>query len=521
MTNVKLKIEPWIIAVGIIVTSSVWSMQTVHVSHIVRYISWCCVNLILLGVLIVRGSIDFSILRKRIFIAFGYLILISSISYVAAINFGEWFFDVSRLILMAIYLFCAVQCLSEIKEIAKPMVLTAIGLSVYGIWKTEGGAIMPAYIANMGSRPLFALYLLLLLPFCLVVDGPWRKWGTLGAILIIVNVFTVNSRAAMVALITASLLTAAVFNRRALCAVLVIVILAGVYISFDSDLWERIGNSESAYSRFAMWKQSLKMTNDKFLVGAGNWKFAILPYSTGFLEKNIGYSMFCIEPHNIYLHVLAETSIFGLIAYLFMFCTALYYTVKSNNPYVFMGIIIYMVFSFFSNKLRAPQLMLVMTFFALSITGSYKLKHTQIRCPLYIASVIVMIFLCAYSLRYDMERRFKSSQVAKELHDPNEEARQLSYIPIFATIEKETTIPYVWFRGDANKRKKDFANATKDFAKAYEQNPNNLFVLNSQGEALFYAGRIDDSLNMYKRSLEIRPGEAIATQNVKIIEDMR
>lgn len=517
MVNSKLKIEPWIIAIGIILTSIVWSMNVIPITHVIRYIAWCCVTIVLLTVLIIRGSVDFGILKKHIFVSFGYLILVSIISYVSAVNFAEWFFSVSRLILMGVYLFAATQCLTDIKQIAKPLILMAIGLGVYGIWKTRCGTVLPFYIANMGSRSLFTLYLLLLMPFCLCVKDNWRKWGLLATALIVMNVFACNIRTAMVALIGSMLITIFVFidRKMAICGLLIIVVIA-IALCF-SPLVERIGNMESMLARNAAWKQSLQMTYDRFMVGAGNWKFAILPYSTGFLEKNVGYSNYYIEPHNTYLHILAETSIFGLIAYLCVFAAALSYAYRSKNVYVFMGIVIYMIFSVFEDKLRAPHLMIVMTFLALAIARNHELNKVKLRHPLFIAIAVIIGLTAIYIARFDMEVRFKNAQDA---NDPDVTIKELSHIPIFATTE-EKTIPYVWFRGDAYKCKKDHANATKDFAEAYKHSPHNAFVLTSHAEALFYAGKHEESLVMYEKALVIKPNDKIAMSNVEIIKGLR
>lgn len=517
-SSVKLNIGPWIIVGGIILTSSVWSMSVIAHTHIIRYMTWAGVTLLLLFMLIVRGELDFQILKQKIFVIFGFYILIASLSLLKAINFGEWFFDMSRLTLMAVYLYAATMYLKSADDIAKPFVLTVIGLGVYGLWLTKFGNYLPRYIANMGTRHLFSQFLLLLLPFCLSVKGKWRKWGILAASLVVLNILMTNSRAAIVALSISASITAAIFNRKAMCLILLAVLVIGSIFVINNRLYQRIANSKSAYYRFAVWKQTLRMTWDEFMVGAGNWRLAILPYSPGFLEENIGDSYYYLEAHNQYLEVLSEKSIFGLIAYVGLFFSVLWYAFKSGNVYVFMGITSYMFYVMFDNKQRAPHLMILMTLFALAITGYHQVKKVKLRWPLFIASGAVFLILVAYLSRFDMEKRFYRSQIARtKLNDPDTALRHLSYIPIFASIERHT-MPYCWFRGDAYKAKGQLAEAVVEFGKAFKQNPNNIFVLMSLGEALFYSGFHDQSKEMYERVLEIVPGHKIATMNLILIE---
>ncbi len=522
----------WTIALGLIACSVVWDYSVIRHTLLLRFVVWSAVTIVLIGLLIFQRP-DFSILRRNIFFAFGVFVLISAISGLKAINFGEWYFDLERYILMFIYFAAVSLALKDGSEIAKPLIVTVICIGIYGAWQLHSGALYA--VATMGNRPLWSQYLLLMLPFCFMAKGWWRLVGYFGIAVIVGNLYLTFNRGAILALVVSSLVTVVIFKGKYLIcflrdniwpkdvmdlflrasfslAIATIFIIIWPFVNYD-----RLLNTSSLHARFATWKQTMIMTSEHFMVGGGNWKIAILPYSSGFIEPNIGLTQYYLENHNAPGEVLAEKSIFGLIAYLSIFGLGLFYTYRSRNTWVFMGILAYMVYVFFDYKQYAPQLMLLATLLALAVRGYHKkLPKLNLRFSLPVCLIVLGIVLYGYGVRYKMERNFNRAAIAIRAGKTDKVIEELANIPKLATLEKHTA-PYSWFLGDAYRAKGEKKKALSEFTKAYEANPNNIFVLLSFGESLFYAGYKDASLAMYKKALTIRPDNPIATKNIGLI----
>ena len=516
-----MKIALYILITGFLICSLVWTAEVERKSLTIRYITWSILAIVLAFVLIFKRN-DYSIIKSPLLVVFGIYLLYSIFSLFKAPNFGEWFFDISRIGLMIVTVFLLALFLEDISEFSKIFTIWLITLCVYGLWALVKGSRYE--VLNMGNLNLWSQYLILLSPFCLAAKGRWKIVGIFAFTLVVCNIFMAVSRAAIVALFVSSVVTAAIFNRKALCCILTISFIIGIFIHFSNTTYiQKLTNSSSAHSRFAAWKQTLKMTWDKYMVGAGNWKVGILPYSSGFIEPQLKGEygrIYMLEAHNGYIEVAAEKSIFGFMAYLGIFILGLFYSYRSKNPYVFMGILTYMVYVFFDDKQRAPILILLMILFALAIKGYHKpIEVSKLYIfTLPICMVVLVGLLCGYLIRFDMEKRYLISKTALQEGDYDTIIEELSYIPKIATLNKYTT-PYVHCRGDAYRSKEMWKEAAMDFSQAYRENPYNVYVLLSLGEVTFYANKKEQSLKLYQKVLEIVPEHPIAVKNIKLIED--
>lgn len=491
--------KSWIIAIGVVLTSMAWSASMVSQTDIIRYMVWTSVVLVVFASM----KIDLKILSKGLFIALGYYILISILSYLRAMNFGEWFFDLSKVVLFGLTVYCVHMYLDR-SVMNRVFIITTIVVGVYGLWQIGIDKLEKNMIANMPSRHMFSLYLLLMTPFCLSAKGSWKKLGYAATTLAILNIGFLRTRTALLSLLCSILITAIIFYRKALIYALVLMILFGVYIYTDRTVLD----TGSMQSRLCIWKQTMLMIKDNLFVGGGNWKIAILPYSAGFLEKYAGFLRFCTEPHNEYIQVLAEKSIFGLIAYLSMFVFALYYAVKGKKPYLFMGLIIYMVFVFFDNKKSPTPLFILAIYFGLAIKSVYRPCFVRIRRAGLLVPVIVMIMFTFY-LRFNTDICMLRSKTDKTV--------KLAITP-FATVDRCTT-PYILSMCHDYKRKGDMDNALKYVAEAYRYNKYNSYVILSYAELLVGKGETEKAVKQYQRALAICPDNIVAQINLKRINE--
>lgn len=547
------KLELYILVSGVILCTTVRSVAVLDRSLTNRFIVWAGVTLLLAICILVRArKVDFSVFKRAIFYGFVGYAAMAFFSYSSDINQGDWVYETLKILLMLIYLGVACLILTDIKEIAKPLAVLAICLGIYGVWSLNKVYIngnVTAGIATRGNKNMWAQLMLLLIPFCLSAAKEWKLIGIAGALLAVTNILMSDSRGAILALVISVVATAMVFNRRAfvICGIVGLVGITSIYCGRNTVYVNKMLNVESSKDRAATWRQTIKMTDDRFMVGAGQWKIAAGKYAAGFKQKLSFLSVFYNRPHNDFLWVMSELSIFGVACYSFIFLCALWYAIHGGNKLVFAGLVAYIVIAFVSYpKERASLSMIAMIYIALAVKSCHPtskephefslnefLRHGQqhylyarpeFKLPVHIICVIGVIAisvlsLCFYdfSVRYQMEIKAKKVHFAKESRINEIIIKELSHIPKLSTVDSHG-IPYHYYRGIAYTVLGDDEKGMKDYGIAYTQNPWHFYNLLCLGQSFFKAGQPAKSIRFYEALLEIRPDYEDAKEDLEKIK---
>ncbi|KKN74428.1 hypothetical protein LCGC14_0390480 [marine sediment metagenome] len=503
--DILKKTTEYTLIAGLVLCATLYSTETLVKRVPARDIAWCLTAIVL--VLTIR-RIDFSVLKQWIFPAFAGYLIVTLISGYFAANFGEWYYDCSRTSLMMVYLFLAVSVID--KDIAKPIIILAIGLGVYGLmfWP----------VATMGNKNFWGQANFLMLVLCVYsifhYKGFWQQIGLAGGWLAFANILVSRPKSVWLACIVFVLAVSVFYRKAFLIAVVLTVVVGGVFLIFP----EKVGLPSSLTIRLEQWRETLRMTEDNFMVGAGNWKIAVNDYAYNLkASPEAGMTQFFKSPHNDYLWVLAEKSIFGLFFYIAIFALGLFYAYKSRNVFIFAGLAGYMTIAFFSFPQERPfPSMFLVLLLALAVKG-YHIK-SKFRFPRPVFYIVALSILGAgmvsFHARYVGQVNYRRARF--ETTYPRAIER-LSNISVFSTLDHYTT-PYYWLRASLQAKAGNKEESLKDYKLAVEANPGNIYAQSSLGLALYQDGQVNEAIECYEKALAIRPDFEIAKSNIAMIK---
>ena len=240
-------------------------------------------------------------------------------------------------------------------------------------------------------------------------------------------------------------------------------------------------------------------------IGAGNWwivfpKFAFsTTYAPSFIDNIYRF------PHNDFLWIWAETGIGGILCYLGIFATGLYYAIKSKSTWLIIAIAGYMVVAFFSApRERAFSSLMMITFIAMACPRNLKIKKPQILLSVLIFTLVVFGF------------RFRASCWDKKLRRSKTNVQYLENsqgYSIFSTLDY-CGLPWHWWRGVTNQEIGNYKLAKRQFEKAYKLNPYSPYTLNGMGIAKEIEGNKELAFWYYNESLRICPQFVYASRNL-------
>lgn len=504
-------LKKYTLIVGLVLCATIYSTETLVKRVPVRDIVWVLTAVVLTILLTARGKIDFSVLKRWIFPVFWGYLLFSLVSGFKAVNFGEWFYDISRTVLMMVYLFLAVSVIKE--GIAKPIVILTIGLALYGL------ALWP--VSTMGNKNFWGQANFLLLIFCLYsafhYKSIWQQIGIVGGWLAFANILISQSKAVWLACIVFALAISVFYRKTFLIAVVLIMFTGVVFLIFP----KRIGLRSSFAIRIDQWRETLRMTKDNFMVGAGNWKIAVNDYGYNFkASPNAQLTEFFKSPHNDYLWVLAEKSIFGLFFYLAIFALGLFYAYKSHNVVIFAGLVGYMTFAFFSfPRERAFHSMFLVLLLAVAVNGYHIKSDFYIPKPVFCIVTLLVLgaVLVSFHARYVGEA---NCEKARRAETPQKALEYLANISPLATLDYYTR-PYHWHRANLHSKLGNEEEAFRDYKRAYEMNPGNIYILASLGRAFYRNGQPLRAVKCYEKVLRVRPDFELAKYNLAMIKRIK
>lgn len=271
-------------------------------------------------------------------------------------------------------------------------ILGATGLScLYGVLQHFGidkdvwvQDVQTRVFSTFGQPNWLAAWIVGVLPFVWVMEHKYKWLGlTLSALFFSVLLFT-QSRSGLLGIAVADILFWAITifknrNSKILsCFVLCHLIFVILYILIGSPLASTVaktggtvlegGGTESGKIRQIVWKGAINIWKDHPIIGSGPETFAFSYYSFKPTEHNLTseWDYLYNKAHNEYLGYLANTGLFGLIAYLSLVSVSLYLIAKQSNYSIAAGYIGILVSNFFGFSV-VPTNLLLFLFPAISV----------------------------------------------------------------------------------------------------------------------------------------------------------
>jgi len=277
--------------------------------------------------------------------------------------------------------------------------------------------------------------------------------------------------------------------------------------------------------RLMVWHKTYHLIDQHTLLGlgAGNWQVHFPDAGLDGLWRVEDLNVTFQRPHNDFLWILAENGLVGFNLYL-IFLLLIYHTAarairtqanatRAREVVIACAILGgYLVVSFFDfPKERIEHLIWFNLLLAFLYAGSGttslpqvhgidRLKPTHL---LVVAATAAFFLLCG-------TLRFKGEYFTRLLYD-NRTSNPTAVIHFgtsacsFAYSLDPTSIPLLWYTGNARALNKDYAGALCDFEEAYKQHPYNRNVLNDLASACSLLGDKTSAIAMYKEAARISP----------------
>lgn len=522
------------ILIGILVFCSTYiGKTTMDYTITPRNIVWCIGTIILfLSIMARRDKVDLSFISRRIFIVFAAFLILSIFTLTKAANTGECFYEISRIFLMMVFLFCVVVIIKENNKnvLIKSIVLLALGLAVYGMYQYFKIPLNPAKrIGTMANMNLCSSAHVLLLPFSFYAIVRYSKiWKILGFVAAVtalfIVLFSLRTRSAWVALFVTGIIAASRTKKTLIFTAIAFIVLGAVVYGVKGNV---IFNTASMNQRADMWGQSLNMAVDNPLgVGAGNWRVNIPHYCRWMSDTTRAIAFKTIyfqRPHNDEVWILAEQGFLGLVLYLAFFLFGLYYAVKSKNVLIYSCITAYLVISFFSfPKERTFHTVYIYGVLAAAIALYHKpLKFKFNPKIIYLGSVLTAVCLSFVMINFVIRcrteiyiRRASESRINKHWGQVLDRTKDISP---FSTLDSFGT-PILYYQGTAHMMHQDFGCAVIELEGALKENPNHIYSLLQLGRCYMVYKRNDEAKACFEKVVTLYPGNKEAENNLAAIK---
>ena len=488
------KIDKYILPIGIFLCGTVLVTLLFDSALMPRHIVWCVMTIILVYC------------SKEIRIGFIHWFLlgflaISLLSGMYAINKAEWLFSVLRIVLMVTYI--SVVKIDK-KSLAKAMVVLGAVFIVYFWYDYYLQGNFGICRGLMRQKNTWAHAQFFVIPFCYyaVVNKFWKKPAIVILILMVIQIFLLRSRSAILAIVLCSFVLAMLSKRRWL-------ILTSICIVLSLFAYTNRGllHTTSLSQRLEQWNFTKDMIIDNPLgVGSGNWWIMFPKYAAGINYPGAFIKDTFRFPHNDFVWICSEIGALGLVCYIGIFATCLYYARRSK--YLLIALSGYIAIAFFSAPHARPFSSLMLANFIAIACPMRSIQQPKILLTVMIFILVVFSFRLKASFWDKKVRYAKTGTQVMELfkaHSP------------FSTVS-HTGIPWQWWRGTSYFESKQYRLAANDFKIAHKYNPHNVYVLNGMGLAKQIERDLQAAQEYFAEALRICPDFKHAKLNLAKVQ---
>jgi O-antigen ligase len=524
-----------------------------------------------------RNCLDWSAARHRILFALAAYTAAVWASLFYAGNVSAGLIDACRASATLLFAGFAVVCFRSFggwrESVSKAGIVAAVGAGILGeyqittlstedFWSRQA---MERITGLMGNVNLFAGYLTLLLPFCIlstaILRGWWRLMGLVCALHTAYLVIILQTRSAwlggafcLAVFATALMIWPKSFGekarlRRWIMAGLMIIALGWsvFFFSLDNRFATRAKDAFSKNiavadgGRQMIWSETLDIGLHHFPTGVGAGNFPIkLHESPG--GGGVDFSIIDREwnqPHNDFLWVFAEKGVFGLLAFLvtfyWAFVAGLRSVKKARSPSVawtvcaaMAGMAAYLVDSFLSFPLdRVNHQVLLALLLAMLVTedrdsDDEKSKVTsRLERGGFLLSAPIVGLLIAVGLTISiasLRQEWMVAQARDAMHRMDwqtMQARARAAITPLRTLDNYS-VPVSFLEGFAWMKIGYDDEAIACFRQARRENPDKFYILNNLGILLNDQGDYDEAMALFIQAINLYPERTEALHNLAV-----
>lgn len=508
--------------------------------------------------------------RRILFFLLTYIVFIlySIISGVISINVSDSLFLLAKYMLFFIlFITFAFFFKSQniVEKISHPILILNIIILFFGyvqlielIGKNE--LVIPLSTYNVFSvfphRNLFSEILLLTLPFNIFQyfsgKSIWKYIGIVNFSLSLFLIVVLSNRATWLAfLFSGGIIFAISFfkekrawmNRLRLYFVFntILIILFGslllIFFSDTSSLKTHTLNSinfnvGSTKDRLELWERTLKLIDEKPLIGGGleSWKINMLKYGNkGLASEN--NTTFYQRPHNDFLWVASEQGFIGVALYIALFSIILFqlikFVIKNNDKelngqlmvilFITLGYLVYSCFSF--PKERIVHNIILFSVWGIFINILNSSHNTDSKKTIKFNITYILMLLLAAILfigiyRLNGEIHAKKAILAKKESNFKKCIHEIDHAKSYFYKFDQTSTPLDWYSGLSYYNLKDYPKAINHFELAYQLNPYHIYVLNDYASCLVKLNQNEKAIQLYKKAITIAPNFTEAQLNL-------
>jgi O-antigen ligase len=511
----------------ILLCSTVQATSAIHETLTVRNLIWGVSTLVLLILISTRyykEKINLDFVFNPIFAMTECLLIMGLISCFFAINLGEAFYGVAKLIGFLCGLFVTTVIIKEYRKAVfiflSILPLIIIPYSIYTRGLHSNGL--------MSNRNLWSSALFMLIPFCVYSFARYKfKPSILSIVMIVAQIDVLFTRSAMLALFVFVFVLFWAKNRLLNTIILGAVTVIIVVVILNTSRGPDLRSTETMNWRKYLWFNTLKMALDKPLgVGVNNWKLAIPNYiSEGYYDfpedKRPFNEMWFRRPHNKFLTILSEMSIVGLGIYIAMLVFTL---LQLNDRILVAGLLGSMTIMFFS----FPTELVFHTMILLIFMGTALSNHESVRISFakqnfYPFSIVLTLMMVAciydFGIRYQSERRLKGIMYLRNVTYNWPAILKKTRSNSFLVNLHPNTVPIDFYRGEAKCVTGRWAEGLSHFEKAITQNPHDVKTLFNLSGCYAMKKQYDKAMEASLRVLELCPTHKNIIKNINEIND--
>jgi O-antigen ligase len=522
-----------------------------------------------------RRKLNWAALENRVVLAYGAYVVAVWLSLLVALNPSAGLLDACRSgAVLIVHCLCLVLFASspEWRQwLARSATLAALACGMVGlyqcyecaVWNAPTRRWLQGITGLMGNVNLFAGYLLMLLPFCIVgvvlLRGFWRFAAALAAMNSLFLIVLLQGRSVWVgAAAVIAVFALAIFIRPQLFGFGIktrfLIVAAVAFSAVALTLFLKFSPSENPIAsrmravlsedvriadggRLMIWRETLRMFSDNFPfgVGAGNFTIHLQGYREGgrldFLQIDSRWN----QPHNDYIWILAEKGIFGFLAFLFALILAAFSGVCSiagsrsreeswMATAALAALAAYVVDSFFSFPLDRVnhQAALGVILAALAIRPADHppgvISRRNFRIPIFAALAFgllgIGITIASVSLKQEHHVALAREAMSRGHWNTMQKQAQLARTSL-RTLDTYA-VPVSFLEGFALMKKGSIDEALPLFELADRENPIRFYILNNLAVMYLARGMDQKAGELFQRLHRLYPEEPEATCNLAL-----
>ena len=291
----------------------------------------------------------------------------------------------------------------------------------------------------------------------------------------------------------------------------------------------------SISERLGLWKSSYELVKENRYhgVGLGNWRIHFARVGTSSTSARYGQVHFQ-RPHNDYLWILAEAGIVGLLSFLFVISSFIFYLIRiylkcPEHRWKVIGLMMiataYLVDSFFS--FPKERITNSLYFFLCLSCGAVLYRDTlskkQLKplnnVPVNLLIGILLTIPLLWCVHCSWQRILAEKAIRQGIEYSQQKNWQGAVEQFTYAIKKGYQLsPFSasvhWYRGNALQQLHQSDAAMRDFLTAYHQHPYNLLHLNDLGSCAAKLQKHELAISYYKKALEVSPEYEVSLANL-------